>query len=82
VTPMHPPVPYSAREQQSRRAGARRLLVRVGTGHPYAHEIDRRIIRPLHLTGTTLPGTFPRIPGPHPHGYVRTPTEASSTTRR
>ncbi|MEU4193139.1 serine hydrolase domain-containing protein [Kribbella sp. NPDC026611] len=40
------------------------------TGHTYATEIRRRLIRPLRLTGTTLPGTSPYIPGPHPHGYV------------
>lgn len=32
-------------------------LVERTTGQSYADEIDRRIIRPLHLTGTTLPGT-------------------------
>jgi D-alanyl-D-alanine carboxypeptidase len=31
---------------------------------------DDGSIRPLHLTGTSLPGTSPRIRGPHPHGYV------------
>ena len=35
-----------------------------------AGAIERRIIWPLGLSGTTLPGTSPRIPGPHPHGYV------------
>jgi D-alanyl-D-alanine carboxypeptidase len=45
-------------------------IVEKATGRSYAQEIERRIIRPLRLTGTTLPGTSPRIPGPHPHGYV------------
>jgi len=40
------------------------------TGRPYADEIERRVIRPLRLHGTRLPGTSPRIRGPHPHGYV------------
>jgi D-alanyl-D-alanine carboxypeptidase len=40
------------------------------TGRPYADEIERRVIRPLRLHGTWLPGTSPRIRGPHPHGYV------------
>ncbi len=45
------------------------LIERV-TGRPYAREIERRIIRPLGLRATSLPGTSPRIPGAHPHGYV------------
>ncbi|MFI5895854.1 serine hydrolase [Actinoplanes sp. NPDC051513] len=45
-------------------------IIEKATGHPYGMEIDRRIIRPLGLTGTSVPGTSTRIPGPHPHGYV------------
>jgi len=46
------------------------LIVEAATGNPYAREVERRIIRPLRLDGTSLPGTDPDIPGPHPHGYV------------
>jgi D-alanyl-D-alanine carboxypeptidase len=45
-------------------------IVEKVTGRPYAAEIERRVIRPLRLHHTTLPGTSPRIPGPHSHGYV------------
>ncbi|GAB3425268.1 serine hydrolase domain-containing protein [Flindersiella endophytica] len=45
-------------------------VVERATGHSYDEEIERRIIRPLHLHDTELPGTNPRIRGPHPHGYV------------
>lgn len=45
-------------------------IIEKATGRPYGTEIDRRIIRPLGLSGTSVPGTSPRIPGPHPHGYV------------
>jgi D-alanyl-D-alanine carboxypeptidase len=45
------------------------LLERV-TGHPYGQEVDRRILKPLGLRQTSFPGTDPRIPGPHAHGYV------------
>jgi D-alanyl-D-alanine carboxypeptidase len=48
-------------------------IISAVTGHSYADEIDRRLIRPLGLTGTSVPGTSPRIPGPHPHGYVKRP---------
>jgi D-alanyl-D-alanine carboxypeptidase len=46
-----------------------RVIERV-TGQPYGEEIRRRIIRPLRLHGTYIPGTSTRIRGPHPHGYV------------
>jgi D-alanyl-D-alanine carboxypeptidase len=46
-----------------------RLIEKV-TGRSYGAEIERRIIRPLGLRGTSLPGTSPHIHGPHPHGYV------------
>ncbi|GAA1038346.1 serine hydrolase domain-containing protein [Virgisporangium ochraceum] len=46
-----------------------RIIERV-TGRSYGEEVERRVIRPLRLTGTLMPGTATRIPGPHPHGYV------------
>ncbi|QCX81976.1 D-alanyl-D-alanine carboxypeptidase precursor [Streptomyces sp. YIM 121038] len=45
-------------------------IVEKATGRPYGEEIERRIIRPLRLRGTSVPGTSPRLRGPHPHGYV------------
>ena len=42
------------------------------TGRSYGDEIERRLIRPLRLRGTEMPGTSPWIHGPHPHGYVPT----------
>ncbi|WP_350279330.1 serine hydrolase domain-containing protein [Kribbella sp. HUAS MG21] len=45
-------------------------IIQKVTGRTYAEEIERRLIRPLHLHGTTLPGTSPYIKGPHPHGYL------------
>ncbi|MGH3500464.1 MAG: serine hydrolase domain-containing protein [Nocardioidaceae bacterium] len=47
-------------------------IIKQVTGHSYGDEIKHRIIRRLHLHGTSMPGTFPRIRGPHPHGYVPT----------
>jgi D-alanyl-D-alanine carboxypeptidase len=47
------------------------MLIEKVTGHSYADEVDRRILRPLRLTATSVPGrTSYRIPGPHAHGYV------------
>jgi D-alanyl-D-alanine carboxypeptidase len=51
-------------------------VVEAVTGRPYGREVTRRVIRPLHLHATTMPGTSVRIPGPHLHGYA--PVERDS----
>ncbi|MEV7126789.1 serine hydrolase domain-containing protein [Streptomyces sp. NPDC093260] len=48
-----------------------RLLVEELTGRPFAEELRRRILEPLHLTGTLAPGASPDIPDPHNHSYYR-----------
>ncbi|WP_340537594.1 serine hydrolase domain-containing protein [Nocardioides sp. GXZ039] len=45
-------------------------IIGRAAGTSYAVEIQRRIIRPLHLFDTEVPGTQVRIRGVHPHGYV------------
>ena len=57
-------------------------IVEEVTGRSYGKEIEHRIIRPLRLHGTSLPGTSPRIRGPHPHGYVPTGESATCSTTR
>jgi len=47
-------------------------IVEEVTGRSYAEEIERRIIRPLRLRGTSVPATSPWIPRPHLRGYVPT----------
>ena len=47
------------------------MVIEKATGHTYAEEITRRIIKPLHLHGTSFPGTAPQMPNPHPVGYSR-----------
>ncbi|MGW1991874.1 serine hydrolase domain-containing protein [Embleya sp. NPDC001921] len=54
-------------------------IIRKATGRSYAEEIERRIIEPLRLHGTSLPGTSSRIRGPHPHGYI--PVRQGDETR-
>lgn len=45
------------------------LLIEHVTGRSYAEETQRRILRPLGLRDTVVPGTRAEIPGPHAHGY-------------
>ena len=45
-------------------------IIEKATGRSYGKQIERRIIRPLHLHATELPGASPWIRGPHPHGYA------------
>ncbi|MBB5113275.1 D-alanyl-D-alanine carboxypeptidase [Micromonospora echinospora] len=45
------------------------MLVERVTGHPYADEVEARILRPLGLTATSLPGIDPTMPEPHVRGY-------------
>ncbi|MEU6670391.1 serine hydrolase domain-containing protein [Streptomyces sp. NPDC046727] len=47
------------------------LLTEQSTGRRYGDVIASRILRPLGLTRTFLPGDDPRIHGPHIHGYLR-----------
>ncbi|MGR4853923.1 serine hydrolase domain-containing protein [Streptomyces sp. LARHCF252] len=47
------------------------MLIEKVTGHSYGEEIRRRIIEPLGLHDTSVPGDATSIPGPHPRGYVR-----------
>ncbi|WP_054026031.1 serine hydrolase domain-containing protein [Bacillus sp. FJAT-28004] len=45
------------------------LIIEKITGETYAEQIKSRIIEPLHLTGTSLRGSNPLIPGEHARGY-------------
>ncbi|MFI6024680.1 serine hydrolase domain-containing protein [Amycolatopsis magusensis] len=48
-----------------------RFLVEKVTGRSYVEETQRRILRPLGMRGTTMPGTSTEVPGPHAHAYYR-----------
>lgn len=52
------------------------MLIERVTGHTYGDEIRRRIIEPLHLRQTSVPGDDSKIPGPHTRGYARTAKDA------
>ncbi|WP_425830493.1 serine hydrolase domain-containing protein [Streptomyces fractus] len=47
------------------------MIIHQVTGRSYATEVRRRIIDPLHLTGTTFPGTRTAVPSPHGPDAVR-----------
>lgn len=47
------------------------MMVEKATGESYGDVLDRLILRPLDLTGTSLPTTQTVIPGPHPVHYSR-----------
>ncbi|WEO97415.1 serine hydrolase domain-containing protein [Streptomyces sp. FXJ1.172] len=47
------------------------MVIEKVTGHSYAAEITRRIIRPLHLTATSLPGTKVTLPWPSSRAYSK-----------
>lgn len=46
------------------------LLIEHVTGHSFAGEATARIVRPLHLTGTSVPQGSPQMPSPYLHGYL------------
>ncbi|UZJ32445.1 serine hydrolase domain-containing protein [Streptomyces endophytica] len=47
------------------------LLIERLTGRPYGEVVADRILRPLGLCHTRVPGNDPRIHGPHVHGYLK-----------
>ncbi|MFI0965294.1 serine hydrolase domain-containing protein [Streptomyces sp. NPDC021080] len=46
------------------------MIIEKVTGHSYATEAERRIITPLHLTGTSFPGGRTSLPAPHGRAYA------------
>jgi CubicO group peptidase (beta-lactamase class C family) len=56
------------------------LLIEKVTGHTYAHEAERRILRPAGMRDTYFPGTDPRIRGRHNHGYQAVRRADGTTT--
>lgn len=46
------------------------MIIEKATGRPYGSEITERVLRPLGLKHTWLPGASTRVKGLHPHAYV------------
>jgi D-alanyl-D-alanine carboxypeptidase len=49
------------------------LLIEKITGRSYEHEIASRILRPVGMRDSYLPGASPRLRGPHHKGYQVVP---------
>lgn len=55
------------------------LLVEKLTGRPYGEEVTRRILRPLKLRHTLVPGDRSGVPSPHAEGYEPMPDLVDAT---
>ncbi|MEU8198141.1 serine hydrolase domain-containing protein [Microbispora amethystogenes] len=69
----HPPVfpPGTSWEYSNTNYALLGMIVRQVTGHPYAEEITRRVLRPLGLRETYFPGTSPDVRAPFIHAYSK-----------
>jgi len=47
------------------------MLVEKVTGRPYERAVEKRVLQPLGLRDTVVPGDRASIPGPHAHGYYK-----------
>ncbi|GGP07038.1 beta-lactamase family protein [Nonomuraea glycinis] len=56
------------------------MIIEKVTGRSYAEEINRRIIRPLGLRKTYLPGEDTKLRKPHARHYVKFPVGEDTTT--
>jgi D-alanyl-D-alanine carboxypeptidase len=55
------------------------LLVEKLTGNPYGEEVERRILHPLKLRHTLVPGDRAGLPSPHAKGYEPLPELVDAT---
>ncbi|WP_433265016.1 serine hydrolase [Actinosynnema sp. CS-041913] len=57
------------------------MLIEQVTGRPYEAAIGQRILRPLGLRDTSVPGDRVPVPGPHAHGYYRVDGKVVDVTK-
>ncbi|WP_431042678.1 serine hydrolase domain-containing protein [Streptomyces sp. P1-3] len=55
------------------------MIIEKVTGNPYADEIRDRVIRPLGLRGTSVPGTSTTVPAPSSRAYERLSGDPAGT---
>ncbi|MFE1200462.1 serine hydrolase domain-containing protein [Streptomyces sp. NPDC058762] len=56
------------------------MVIEEATGHPYAEEVRRRIIDPLKLRATSVPGTRIGLPRPSSRAYSKLAESATGPT--
>ncbi|MFJ7073331.1 serine hydrolase domain-containing protein [Streptomyces sp. NPDC098781] len=56
------------------------MVIEKVTGRPYGAEVRDRIIKPLHLTATSVPGTRATVPGPSSRAYSKLAETATGPT--
>ncbi|TYC66616.1 class A beta-lactamase-related serine hydrolase [Streptomyces sp. CB01881] len=57
------------------------MIVQKVTGHTWQREVERRIVRPLHLDDTTFPGSETGLGGPHARAYLAMSAGPADITR-
>jgi D-alanyl-D-alanine carboxypeptidase len=56
------------------------MVIEKATGRPYGDAVRDRIIKPLHLTATSVPGTRVTVPGPSSRAYSKLAETATGPT--
>ncbi|MEV2235606.1 serine hydrolase domain-containing protein [Streptomyces phaeochromogenes] len=56
------------------------MVIEKATGHAYGDEVRQRIIEPLGLRATTVPGTNPHLPRPSSRAYGKLAQTATGPT--
>ncbi|PPK98682.1 D-alanyl-D-alanine carboxypeptidase [Kineococcus xinjiangensis] len=56
------------------------MLVAEVTGQPYDRAVEERILHPLRLRSTSVPGDRTDLPGRHAHGYARVAGQVVNVT--
>lgn len=56
------------------------MVIESATGNSYGHEIRDRIIEPLGLHATSVPGTYPKVPQPSSRAYGKLAETATGPT--
>ncbi|MFE2178026.1 serine hydrolase domain-containing protein, partial [Kitasatospora sp. NPDC059462] len=57
------------------------MVIRKLTGNSWQSEVERRIVRPLHLDDTVFPASETGLRGPHAHAYAKLPEGPADITR-
>ncbi|MER6362558.1 serine hydrolase domain-containing protein [Kitasatospora sp. NPDC001527] len=57
------------------------MLIRKLTGNSWQREVERRIVKPLHLDDTVFPRSETGVRGPHTHAYAKLAEGPADITR-